>query len=169
VQLHNGTVSVRSDGPGKGSELTVRLPLSADAQPSPLTAPAEQVAISPAAQLKRVLLVDDSEDIAVMMSELLGAWGYDTRYAHDALSALSLAESFDPDVAVLDIGLPVIDGYELARRFREHPQLRRTRLIAITGYGQEKDRKRSADAGFGTHLVKPVDLERLRQVLEEPT
>jgi CheY-like chemotaxis protein len=165
VQLHQGTVSVHSDGPGQGSELTVRLPLSADTAAETTPEADSTPRKTPPPGQKRVLVVDDSEDIAVMMSELLHSWGYDTRYAHDALSALALAEEFDPDVAVLDIGLPVIDGFELARRFRAHPQLGRTRLIAITGYGQDQDRKLSAEAGFSAHLVKPVDLEQLRELL----
>jgi signal transduction histidine kinase len=165
VQLHGGTAAVRSDGPGKGTVFTVTLPLASE-----LACGAEPEADQPIDGRKghkRVLIVDDNEDIAVMISELLTVWGYETRYAHDALAALAMAESFAPDVAVLDIGLPVMDGYELARRFGQNTALARTRLIAVTGYGQEQDRKRAHDAGFAAHLVKPVDPERLRRAIEE--
>ena len=166
VELHGGTVWAASDGVGRGAELTVALPLAATA--SRPERPAASPAISSVAPAcARVLIVDDNEDIALMISDLLTLWGYETRFAHDGLSALALGESFEPHVAVLDIGLPVMDGYELARRCSEHPGLTRTRLIAVTGYGQEQDRQRAKAAGFAAHLVKPVDPERLRKVLEE--
>lgn len=117
-----------------------------------------------AARASRVLVVDDNRDAAVMLAELLVAYGYDARAAHDAASALDLGERFEPDLALLDIGLPLVDGYELARRFHAHPVLRRTRLIALTG--QEQDRRQSAAAGFRGHLVKPVDVDKLRALLD---
>ncbi len=166
VALHGGSVSARSDGKGKGSEFTIRLPRA--------TAPVQDVRTRPddgrqapaVATGARVLIVDDNHDAAVLLDAMLSALGYVTRFVHDGPSALSEAEDFEPDLALLDIGLPVLDGYELARRFREHPRLRRTRLIALTGYGQQQDRQRSADAGFVAHLVKPVDVDQLRAALE---
>jgi CheY-like chemotaxis protein len=119
-----------------------------------------------AARASRVLVVDDNRDAAIMLAELLVAYGYDARAAHDAASALDLGERFDPDLALLDIGLPLVDGYELARRFLAHPVLRRTRLIALTGYGQEQDRRQADAAGFRGHLVKPVDVDKLRALLD---
>lgn len=114
----------------------------------------------------RVLIVDDNEDAAEMLAELLAAIGYQTRHANDGPSALRLAEEFDPHVAILDIGLPIMDGYELARRFAEDPRTHRMRLVALTGYGQRQDRDRSQAAGFLAHLVKPVDLGKLQSVLD---
>jgi signal transduction histidine kinase len=166
VRLHGGTVAATSDGPGQGAELTVRLALAPSEQASAQRPSAVVPAALPSKGSKRVLVVDDNEDIALMISELLSAWGYEARYAHDAISALALAESFQPDAAVLDIGLPVIDGYELAKRFVQHPKLRHIRLVAVTGYGQEEDRRRARTAGFVEHLVKPVDLERLRRAID---
>jgi CheY-like chemotaxis protein len=113
----------------------------------------------------RVLVVDDNEDAAEMLAAALSASGVDARAAHDAPTALRIAEEFRPDAAILDIGLPVMDGYELARRFRDHPALRGTWLAAVTGYGQTHDRARSQDAGFDAHLVKPIDLSDLRRML----
>ncbi|HEY7790344.1 MAG TPA: response regulator [Vicinamibacterales bacterium] len=114
----------------------------------------------------RVLVVDDNRDAAVMLAELLSAYGYEARAAHDAGSALDLGARFRPDLALVDIGLPAVDGYELARRFRLHPVLRKTLLVALTGYGQEQDRRQTAAAGFGGHLVKPVDIDHLRAMLD---
>jgi CheY-like chemotaxis protein len=103
-------------------------------------------------------VVDDNEDGATMLSEALKATGHETRVAHDAAAALHIAQSFRPDIAFLDIGLPVMDGYELARRLRALPELGGIRLIALTGYGQQSDRERTRAAGFCEHIVKPVDL-----------
>lgn len=116
---------------------------------------------------KRLLIVEDNLDVAQMLSEVLQIYGYITVVAHDGIAALELARSFRPDVALVDIGLPLMDGYQLARRFRQLPELRATRLFAVTGYGQLSDRLRSAEAGFDRHLVKPVDLEELRRLIED--
>jgi len=157
VELHQGEVDVRSDGPGKGSEFTVRLPLAVDpSQPAPEAS--EQPPLPKGASL-RVLVVDDNVDAAETVADALELLGHHTRTAHDGPSALQLARRHGFDVAVLDIGLPVMDGFELARRIREvHPRIR---LIAVTGYGQPHDRRRSAEAGFARHLVKPVGLDTL--------
>jgi CheY-like chemotaxis protein len=113
----------------------------------------------------RILIVDDNEDAAAMLAELLAATGYRTCHANDGPAALALAEQFDPHIVILDIGLPVMDGYEVARCFTAHPRMRRASLVALTGYGQAQDRDRSREAGFIAHLVKPVDLDQLRRVL----
>ena len=112
-----------------------------------------------------VLIVDDNVDAALMLSDLLSSIGYATRVAHDAPQALAIAEEYVPDIALLDIGLPAMDGYELARRLREKPTWCEVRLIAVTGYGQSSDRKRSLEAGFDHHLVKPIGLAALQQVI----
>ena len=113
----------------------------------------------------RILVVDDNEDGAEMLAEALTGKGYDTRVAHDAPTALRVAAEFSPDIAFLDIGLPVMDGYELASHLRKIPGLHGLRLIAVTGYGQESDRKRTRDAGFHHHLVKPVDIAALEATM----
>jgi CheY-like chemotaxis protein len=114
----------------------------------------------------RVLVVDDNEDGAEMLSIVLSTLGYATRVAHDAPSALRVAAEFAPQIALLDIGLPIMDGYELAARLREVAGLARLRLIAVTGYGGETDRKKTHDAGFHQHLVKPVDLNMIEATLK---
>jgi signal transduction histidine kinase len=167
VELHGGSVAARSEGCGCGSEFTVLLPLSA-AAPSRRPEAGEPPRPIPAAPaLPRILLVDDNEDAATMLSELLGQLGYEVSVAHDGLEALAVAERFRPEVALLDIGLPSIDGYELARRL---PPLAADgcRLIAISGYGDGQSRTRSAEAGFEAHLVKPVRIEVLVRLLETP-
>jgi CheY-like chemotaxis protein len=113
------------------------------------------------------LVVDDNQDGAEMLAEALLTKGYDTRLAHDAPTALRIAAQFLPDIAFLDIGLPVMDGYELALRLRELPGLDAVRLIAVTGYGQSEDRRRTRDAGFRHHLVKPVSLEAIVRALHD--
>ena len=165
VTLHGGTVSVASEGKGEGSEFTIRLPRASVASTAASGKPALRRA-SPPAQPARVLIVDDNQDGAMMLEEMLSAVGYVARVAHDGPAALRLAEEFQPDIALLDLGLPVMDGYELARRFAEHTGLRGTRLVAVTGYGQEQDRRQSAAAGFAAHLVKPVDIDELYATLE---
>jgi CheY-like chemotaxis protein len=167
VALHGGNVIAQSAGKGRGSEFSIRLPR---AMPSPT---AQDVAKGqdrnaldgPASLGLRVLIVDDNEDAAGLLAEALSILGHDVRSAHDGPKTLEVVEAFVPDVAFLDIGLPVMDGYELARRLRSNPRLSNTRLVAITGYGQESDRRLSSEAGFHLHLVKPVTVERLESVL----
>jgi CheY-like chemotaxis protein len=116
-------------------------------------------------QPKRLLVIDDNRDTAEMLREVLQAYGYTTRVAYDGPSGLEAAKSFRPDVALVDIGLPSMDGYEVARCIRRLPELCATRLIAVTGYGQASDRRRSAQAGFERHLIKPVNLDELRRLI----
>jgi PAS domain S-box-containing protein len=160
VDLHGGTVSASSEGLGKGSEFVVRIPLLEGTRATPAK---EQVTAPPAKNgaHQRVLLVDDNNDVAEVMEELLQAADYDVAVAHDGAEALRLAEQFRPHIAVLDIGLPVMDGYELARRLHNTTDGNKIRLVAVTGYGQPGDRERSQAAGFEEHLVKPVDVEVL--------
>lgn len=165
VESHGGTVSARSDGVGTGAEFTVRLPrvtAMASVQRQDTAVAVRQDAATNGG--RRILVVDDNEDSALMLSEVLKAKGYQTRTAHDAPTALLAAAEFRPDLAFLDIGLPVMDGYELASRLRAIPTLEGLRLIALTGYGQESDRQRTAAAGFERHLVKPVDLTVVEQI-----
>ncbi|WP_437897852.1 ATP-binding protein [Sorangium sp. So ce124] len=171
IAMHGGRVSAHSEGRARGSEFTIRLPAAASAR-SPEAAPARWMAgtlgTPSLVERRRILLVDDNLDAVELLAESLGAMGHTTRVAADGPSALRIAEEFAPDVALLDIGLPVMDGYELARRLREQPAGERVRLIAITGYGQEADLRRSEGAGFETHLVKPIQIDRLTSLIEEP-
>jgi CheY-like chemotaxis protein len=159
VRLHGGTIKVQSEGANRGSMFTVTLPAveSVDRAEARVAAQAD----SPARHEGSVLIVDDNVDAANMLAELLGARGYRTLATADGPSALKAIETFSPDVAVLDLGLPVMDGYELARMLRLHPTAARTRLIALTGYGQAEDRRRTAAAGFAAHFVKPIDANAL--------
>ena len=160
VDLHGGSIGVDSDGPDRGSTFTLRLPLVAGCLDSAPDAAPQAV---PAAL--RVLVVDDNVDAAETMAAALELFGCHTRMAHSAAAALEVAPDFGPDVAVLDIGLPDINGYELARRLRAASGARALLLIAATGWGQEKDRRMAFDAGFDHHLTKPIDVDKLRLLL----
>ena len=160
LKLHDATIVASSEGPGKGSTFTVELHPAADGDP-PHDASSS---IALPSKLRRVLIVDDNIDAAETLCAALQQFGHDVRIANDGPSALVLADEFRPDVAVLDIGLPVMDGYELARRLRARG-LDACLLVAVTGYGQHEDRERSHEAGFDVHLVKPVDLVHLASVL----
>jgi PAS domain S-box-containing protein len=166
VQLHGGSVAAFSSGAGQGSEFIVRLPLArraADVQVHKRSG----LRITPRASApQRILVVDDNEDSAVMLSNALRMMGHDVRVAYDGPTALQIAQEFHPRTAFLDIGLPVMDGYELSARLRALDDSGEMRLFALTGYGQEADRQRSREAGFQRHLVKPLDIVQLREVLE---
>jgi PAS domain S-box-containing protein len=167
VTAHDGTVGAHSDGTGRGTELRVELP----ALPEGTLVPARGHAATLEAHAigrpaTRLLVVDDNADAAELLSDSLTLLGYEAHRAHDAEAALKLAAQVRPEVAVLDLGLPVIDGYELARRLRELEGLSGLRLIAVTGYGQSSDRDRSKAAGFDAHLVKPITVDEIHRVLE---
>ncbi len=167
VEQHGGRVAVSSDGPGSGSEFVIRLPgaRSASEQPvcrtSPVPCPARQSA-------RRVLVVDDSLDSARSLAKLLSRWGHTVRVAHDGLEALDAAREFQPDLVFLDIGLPGMDGYEVASRLRREIDRTVLHLVGLSGYGQESDRQRAHRAGFDRYFVKPADLDQLREVLNQP-
>jgi CheY-like chemotaxis protein len=161
VELHGGTVSAHSAGLLRGSEFTVRLPLAMSAEDRAEPAPAARES----GQVRRILVVDDNRDAADSLGVVLALHGMETRTAHDGFAALEALDEFRPSVILLDLGLPGIDGYEVAQRVRQHPHGRRATIIALTGWGQERDRQRSAAVGFDHHLVKPVDTEALRQLL----
>jgi CheY-like chemotaxis protein/anti-sigma regulatory factor (Ser/Thr protein kinase) len=172
VERHGGTVSAHSDGPGAGTEFVVRLPranVSVGPDVAAAVESASESAISPSDAALRILVVDDSVDGAEMLAAALSAKGYKTRVAFDAPSALRIAVEFRPAIAFLDIGLPVMDGYELAARLRGLPELNGIRLFALTGYGQESDRQKTRDAGFDHHFIKPVDLDAIEAVLGDGT
>lgn len=173
VSLHGGRASAQSDGVGRGSLFEVRLPLAtleARAAATDGVTRLEPPIQSPETACRRVLVVDDNVDAAQLLAEALADLGHETRVAHDGPSALTVAERFSPHVALLDIGLPVMDGFELARRLKgDLPGMPDLRLIALTGYGQASDRQLSAAAGFDRHFVKPVRIEELNSVIEQLT
>jgi signal transduction histidine kinase/CheY-like chemotaxis protein len=161
TEMHGGTVSVTSEGLGKGSEFTVRLPLSKE---RPGEDSGNEMFGRPPHGL-RVLVVEDNVDMARSLTMLLNKAGCEARVVHDGAAALEAANEFRPQVVLLDIGLPGLDGYEVARRLRADPQHSHARLIAISGYGQSQDRQRSQAAGFHHHLVKPVAFDSLLATL----
>ena len=167
VELHGGRVSAHSQGPGRGSEFRVTLPaLAAPDAAAGQSAPESLLSGRAAASATRILVVDDNLDALELLTEALRLKGHDIHGAADAASALALATSVNPQVALLDIGLPAIDGYELARRLRALPGLEHIKLAAVTGYGQPTDRERARAAGFDEHLVKPISLDDIEQVVD---
>ena len=165
VEMHGGTVEAHSDGVGRGSEFVVRLPVTVDVS-EPLLFPAapQQFDVSPVVR-RRILIVDDNKDAAEWLATLLSLSGHETHVALDGVDALKAAERISPDAVLLDIGLPRVDGYEVCRRMRAQPWGRELMIVALTGWGQEEDRQKSREAGFNTHLVKPVDEEVLMNLL----
>jgi signal transduction histidine kinase/CheY-like chemotaxis protein len=170
VELHGGSVHAKSEGVGRGSAFEVWLPRATSAvKPSSVPPRPSAARIAAARAAVRILLVDDNTDAAELFAEYLSSVGYDVRTAHDGPSALEVAAAFHPTIAVLDIGLPVMDGYELATRLRERFGAEAPRLIAMTGYGQQEDRENSRRAGFERHLVKPVDAHALLAAIRDPS
>ncbi|MCC2954399.1 response regulator [Massilia sp. IC2-477] len=162
VELHGGTVAVASSGQGMGTTFTVRLPRCAER--GALDAESSEGVAAEGGRLK-VLVVDDNVDAAQVLSMVVGSMGHEVRVEHGSHAALAQASNFAPDLCLLDIGLPEMDGYELARRLRELPATAHATLVAVTGYGQDQDRRNSAAAGFDHHLVKPVDMEALDRIV----
>ncbi len=166
VEMHGGTVEARSPGPGKGSTFVLRLPILRDqVEPSPMT-PAEGGSDSTGLK-RRILVADDNQDSATSMAMMLQLLGKEVRTAHDGLAAVELAGQFRPQVILMDIGMPKLNGYEATRRIREQPWGRDMAIVALTGWGQDPDRARSKEAGCDHHLVKPVDLPDLEKLLAE--
>jgi CheY-like chemotaxis protein len=167
MALHGGTVNGHSEGVGHGSEFTVRMPA---AEPPIVVVQAGRAAppLVVSGRGKRVLVVDDNRDAADLIGMFLTSAGHEVRVAHDPLQALASADVFRPQVAIVDIGLPVMDGYALGRELRARLGDETPTLIALTGYGQPQDQVRSEEAGFRFHLVKPVRAEMLIQILTAP-
>ncbi|HEY7375166.1 MAG TPA: ATP-binding protein [Polyangia bacterium] len=167
VTLHDGTVEALSNGPGKGSEFVVWLPALSSTTAAPSLPVLSHAGRQGVGLGRRVLVVDDNEDAAAALAEALLDLGHAVEVAHDGPQALTKLETFSPDIALLDIGLPLMDGYELARRIRREPRLSGIKLVSITGYGQHSDRLRAQEAGFDVHLVKPVDLSVIERVIAD--
>jgi CheY-like chemotaxis protein len=157
VEMHQGTIEARSDGLGKGSEFVVRLPVATQ-EPSETSdaAPTDKLRTA-TATAHRLLVVDDNKDAANSLAALLRLQGHEVRVAHNGLSGLEIAKTYRPEMIFLDIGMPEMDGYEVARRLRNDQDLKNIVLAALTGWGQQADRQRTAEAGFDHHLVKPAD------------
>src|SRR6516225_3896337 len=169
VEMHGGTVTAHSEGPGKGSEFVVRLPaLTAEEKGELLRKPPEvQQPVAPTAP-RRILVVDDNVDAAESLAVLLRLDGHEVRVASDGPEALAAAQADPPEMVVLDLGMPGMDGFEVARRLRLLPGTKGTLLVAMTGWAQEDDRRRCYEAGFDGHLPKPVEWDALRQFLAHP-
>jgi signal transduction histidine kinase len=167
TELHGGTIEAFSAGPGKGSEFVVTLPESVVVRP--LQNNARDVTVRQSAKElgRRILIVDDNADAALSLAMLLSANGYQCQPVNDAQTALNAAPQINPDVFLLDIGMPGMNGYELARRLRALPQFRNSLLIAVTGWGKEEDRQKSREAGFDHHLVKPVSVAAIHELLDK--
>jgi CheY-like chemotaxis protein/two-component sensor histidine kinase len=161
TELHGGGARAFSEGPGRGAELVVWLPLAEE--PAPVAPPTGKPDVS--AERRRVLVVEDSKDAAEALRVLLELHGHEVRVAHTGPQGVEAAKGWRPDVVLCDIGLPGLDGYGVARELRRHPTTARARLLALTGYGQEEDKRRSREAGFDHHLVKPADPEELQRLL----
>lgn len=166
VQMHGGSVEVKSEGGGQGSEFTVRLPMLNESPGRTELTHGSCQETNEVCDRPRVLVVDDVRDTAESLAELMDIWGYQVCLAFDGPSALEKADSFHPDAVLLDIGLPGLDGYQVACRLRAHSALANTCLIALTGYGTDEDRQQAMAVGFNHHLSKPVDLPKLRAFLE---
>jgi signal transduction histidine kinase len=166
VEMHGGSVSGQSGGLGQGTEMVVRLPIGIEHAPSPSRQPTADDETAPSVRSRRILIVDDNKDAANLMSLLVTLDGHDVRTAYDGQEAWDLASAFTPEVLLLDLGVPGLSGFEIARRVRHSPWGRNVALIAVTGWGQEQDRRRTAEAGFDAHLVKPVAREDLLRALK---
>jgi CheY-like chemotaxis protein/anti-sigma regulatory factor (Ser/Thr protein kinase) len=162
VEMHGGRVEAASEGPGRGSEFTIHLPRLALEAPDPAPAPAPD---RPAGPGRRVLVVDDQPDSSESLALLLRLRGHEVRTASDGSSALEEFARYRPEVVFLDLGLPGMSGYEVARRLRTMPEARDVRLVALTGYGTEADREKTRAAGFDVHLAKPVDPQAVETLL----
>ncbi len=160
VELHGGTVEAKSEGEGRGSEFVVRLPV-ASGSASAAGRPEDEAPSG----TRRVLVVDDNVDSAESLGQLLGLLGNEVRTAHDGETGVRAAAEFRPAVVLMDIGMPKLNGYEAARRIREQPWGRAMVLVALTGWGQDDDRRRTREAGFDHHLVKPVEVAALMRLL----
>jgi PAS domain S-box-containing protein len=168
VEMHNGIVQARSDGLGHGSEFIVKFPIVEQADDQDHGADTSRLAYqSPPRSGKRLLVVDDNQDAANSLAMLLKLKGHEVRVAYSGMAALEMMKTYTPDVVFLDIGMPGMDGYEVARRIREIPGLAKVVLAALTGWGQQEDRRRTAEASFDHHLVKPPELQAVENILQD--
>jgi PAS domain S-box-containing protein len=163
IELHGGRIEAKSEGPNQGSEFIVRLPA---VHPQPAERSSGLPSSANHSVGRKILIADDNRDAAESLSMLLQTMGHETRIAHDGLEAVEIAEDFHPEVVLLDLGMPKLDGCEAVRQIAARPWARSSMLVAVTGWGQEADRQRAKDAGFHRHLVKPVDLDALSELID---
>jgi CheY-like chemotaxis protein len=167
VDMHGGTIAARSEGPGHGSEFVIRLPLLVERKAAkPLLEQSEEAA-PPNGARYRILVVDDNEDSRGWLATMLEMMGNEVRTAHDGEAGIVAAAEFRPDLILMDIGMPKMNGYEAARRIRQEPWGKQPMLVALTGWGSENDRRQTQEAGFNHHLVKPVDPAEIKALLAE--
>ena len=164
IELHHGTIEARSEGAGKGSEFIIKLPVEA-ARPAAGPEQPKRPANGRASVARRVLVVDDNVDAAAMLAALIRQLGHEVEIVHDGSAALRAVEGYRPEVILLDIGMPGMNGFEVAQRLREVGRVPRLRIVAVTGWGKPEDRQRSREAGFDMHLIKPVELSEIQQAL----
>jgi CheY-like chemotaxis protein len=164
--MHGGTVEAHSPGSGQGSEFVVRLPVAESADDTSASTDGQTQKSIPSGRY-RILIVDDNMDAADSLGHLLELMGHEVRTAYDGEAGVVAAAAFRPDVVLMDIGMPKLNGYDAARRIRQESWGKQLILVALTGWGQESDRRRSQEAGFDRHLVKPVDPNALMQLLAE--
>ena len=160
--MHDGRIEIRSPGPGQGTEVEIRLPTTATVEAQPMTAEKPTVA---AARSLRVLIVEDNLDAAEMLDVAVSLLGHSTRVANDGATAITLAGQFAPDVILLDVGLPVMNGYAVAQALRARPEHNRIHIAAVTGWGQDEDRRKAREAGFDSHFTKPLAPAALEELL----
>ena len=163
AELHGGSVEARSEGDGKGAEIVIRLPIAPALESAASTQPPAED--DPSRRPRRILVVEDNRDAAEVLSTYLRACGHTVHIAHDGGAGLIAALREQPDVVICDIGLPGVDGYEFARKLRAEPRLRRCLLVAVTGYGEARDRQRGVEAGFAHYLTKPADPREIARLL----
>ena len=162
VRLHGGTIGVRSEGPGRGSTFTVRLPVGSAATPDGEREPA---VAPPAGVVRRVLIVDDNEAFLESVSLIVEKLGHEVRTACDGRSAVEVASEFEPEVVLMDLGMPEMNGFDAGRILQAQPWSGDMTLVALTGWGRDEDKERTKEAGFHHHLVKPVTVDELRALL----
>jgi CheY-like chemotaxis protein len=166
--MHGGRVEARSDGAGQGSTFVVRLPALPEAAETPAGRPVAAATLG-GSQTRRILIADDNPDAAESLALLLRLAGHEVEIARDGLEAVAAADRCRPDVILLDLGMPRLDGCGACRQIRTWPWARQVPIVALTGWGQDQDRQRSCEAGFDRHLVKPVDPAELLRLLDEPS
>lgn len=164
VELHGGSVEAHSEGIGRGTQFVVRLPLATPRR-APAAGDAHSHTHAAPKSGRKVLIADDNDDAAESLAMLLRLNGHEVRTAHDGDDALTLAQVFRPEVVVLDLGMPEMDSYKTGRLIRQEPWGTAVTLVAPTGWGQDRDKRRTAEAGFDHHLLKPVDLQQLENVI----
>jgi CheY-like chemotaxis protein len=169
VEMHRGTVQVSSDGLGKGTRFDVWLPLVREFRQSrdgQATDRPSQLALASSVIRRKILVVDDNVDAATTLAMMLSALGHESIAAHDGQTAINMAESFRPELVLLDIGLPGMNGYMVAEQMRQMPAVQDAILAALTGYGEDQDRRRAKESGFDEHFVKPISLDALQQLID---